>query len=159
MYLPEDVWRYEASHYLGEEDLEGVVKSAARDGDKIAADSQIEGLDEALFTKLNVLEGDLAPLSEPDSHAMAIEVSLDEYGKVAHPEHYPAIGEEIKVTYGNGDWTAYRKIDVSVNPPRGLREPRNHARILQSPNRLQWTATESVREIGGIRTWIRDCKS
>ena len=103
MYLPEDVWRYEASHYLGEEELEGVVKSAARDGDKIAADSQIEGLDEALFAKLNVLEGDLAPLSEPDSHAMAIEVSLDDYGKVAHPEHYPAIGEEIKVTYGNGD--------------------------------------------------------
>ena len=50
-------------------------------------------------------------------------------------------------------------VDVSVNPPRGLREPRNHARILQSPNRLQWTATESVREIGGIGTWIRDCKS
>ena len=50
-----------------------------------------------------MLEGDLAPLSEPDSHAIAIEVSLDDYGKVAHPEHYPAIGEEIKVTYGNED--------------------------------------------------------
>ena len=119
MYLPEDVWRYEASHYLGEEELEGVVKSAARDGDKIAADSQIEGLDEALFTKLNVLEGDLAPLSEPDSHAMAIEVSLDDYGKVAHPEHYPAIGEEIKVTYGNGDAVH----DVFIPSARGWRCP------------------------------------
>ena len=103
MYLPEDVWRDEASYYLGGQDLEEFLKSAARDGEKIAADSQIEGLDEALFSKLNVLEGDLAPLNEPDSHAIAIEVSLDDYGEVAHPEHYPAIGEEIKVTYGNGD--------------------------------------------------------
>lgn len=103
MYLPEDVWRDEAAYYLGEEELEAFLKSAARDGDKIAADSQIEGLDEALFTKLNVLQGDLAPLSEPDSHAIAIEVSLDDYGEVAHPEQYPAIGEKVKVTYGNGD--------------------------------------------------------
>ena len=103
MYLPEDVWRDEAAYYLGEEELEAFLKSAARDGDKIAADSQIEGLDEALFTKLNVLQGDLAPLGEPDSHAIAIEVSLDDYGEVAHPEQYPAIGEEVKVTYGNGD--------------------------------------------------------
>ena len=103
MYLPEEVWRYEAEYYLGEEDLEEFLKSVARDGKKIAADSQIEGLDEELFSKLNVLDGDLTPLSEPDSHAIAIEVSLDDYGKVAHPEHYPAIGEEIKVTYGNED--------------------------------------------------------
>lgn len=103
MYLPEEVWRYEAEHYLGEEDLEEFLKSAPRDGDKIAADSQIEGLDEALFSKLNVLDGNLTPLREPDSHAIAIEVSLDDYGKVARAEHYPAIGEEIKVTYGNGD--------------------------------------------------------
>lgn len=103
MYLPEEVWRYEASYYLGEEDLEEFLKSAARDGDKIAADSQIEGLDAALFSKLKVLQGDLSPLTEPDSYAIAMEVSLDDYGKVAHPEYYPAIGETVKVTYGNGD--------------------------------------------------------
>ncbi len=103
MYLPEEVWRYEAEYYLGEEDLEEFLKSVARDGKKISADSQIEGLDDALFSKLKVLDGDLSPLTQPDSHAIALEVSLDDYGKVAHPEHYPAIGEEIKVTYGNGD--------------------------------------------------------
>ena len=52
MYLPEEAWRYEASYYLGEQDLEEFLKSAQRDGDKIAADSQIEGLDAALFSKL-----------------------------------------------------------------------------------------------------------
>ena len=44
-------------------------------------------------------------------------------------------------------FSLHSNMDVSVNPPRGLREPRNHARILQSPNRLQWTATESVRAL------------
>lgn len=38
--------------------------------------------------------------------------------------------------------------EVSVNPLSGLREQRNHAIILQSPNRLQWIAAESVRGNG-----------
>lgn len=103
MYLPEDAWRYVASYYLGEQDLEEILKSSERDGDKIAADSQIEGLDTELFSKLKVLEGDLSELTQPDSHAIAIEVSLDDYGKVVHPEYYPAIGETVKVTYGKED--------------------------------------------------------
>ena len=103
MYLPEDAWRYEASYYLGEQELEEILKGSARDGNKIAADSQVEGLDTSLFSKLKVLKGDLAPLMQPDNHAIAVEVSLDDYGQIVHPEHYPAIGESIKVTYGNGE--------------------------------------------------------
>lgn len=103
MYLPEEAWRYEASYYLGEEELENGLNAATRDGGKIATDSQIEGLDEELFSKLIVLEGDLSPLTEPDSHAIAIEVSLDDYGEIVHPEYYPAIGETIRVSYGNGN--------------------------------------------------------
>lgn len=103
MYLPEDAWRYEASYYLGEQELAEMLKAAQRDGDKIAADSQIEGLDAALLSKLTVLDGDLSPLTQPDSHAIAIEVSLDDSGKVVHPAYYPAIGDAVKVTYGNGD--------------------------------------------------------
>ena len=103
MYLPEEVWRYEASYYLKNVDLEEYLKSAQRYGDKIAASSQIEGLDAALFSKLKVLDGDLSPLMQPDNTAIAIEVSLDDYSKVAHPEHYPAIGETVKVTYGSED--------------------------------------------------------
>ncbi|MGM9589278.1 MAG: ABC transporter permease [Faecousia sp.] len=106
MYLPEDAWWDEASYYLGDQQLEELLKTTARDGDKIAADSQIEGLDAALLPKLNVLEGDLSPLNQPDNYAIAIEVSLDDFGKVAHPEHYPTIGETVKVTYGR-DETAY----------------------------------------------------
>ena len=100
MYLPEDVWREEASFYLREQPVEESLKTAQRDGDKIAADSQVEGLERALLSKLKVLEGDLSPLTQPDNYAIAIEVSLDDFGNVASPENYPAIGEQIKVTYG-----------------------------------------------------------
>lgn len=100
MYLPEGYWREEAAHYLRGQDVEEALKNAQRDGDKIAAASQIEGLDDALFSKLKVLDGDLSPLTQPDSHAIAIEVSLDDYGNVPDPEIYPAVGEKIQVTYG-----------------------------------------------------------
>lgn len=103
MYLPEDVWMDEASHYLGDQQLEELLETAQRDGDKIVANSQIEGLDDALFSKLKVLDGDLSPLTQPDNYAIAMEVSLDDYGKVAYPENYPAIGEKIKVTYGRNE--------------------------------------------------------
>lgn len=100
MYLPEEYWREEAAHYLRGQDVEEALKAAKRDGDKIAASSQIEGLDEALLPKLKVLDGNLSPLTQPDSRAIAIEVSLDDFGNVVHPENYPAIGETIRVTYG-----------------------------------------------------------
>ena len=100
MYLPEEYWREEAAYYLRGQDVEGLLQSAPRDGDKIAASSQIEGLDEALLSKLKVLDGDLSPLTQPDNYAIAMEVSLDDFGNVVHPENYPAIGETIRVTYG-----------------------------------------------------------
>lgn len=103
MYLPEEYWREEAAHYLRGQDVEALLSAAQRDGEKIAASSQIEGLDTALLPKLKVLKGDLSPLAQPDSHAIAMEVSLDDFGNVVDPENYPAIGEKIKVTYGRED--------------------------------------------------------
>lgn len=99
MYLPENVWREEAEFYLRGTDIEGTLQTAQRDGDRIASLSQAEGLDPALLTKLTVIEGDLSPMLEPDNHAVAIAVSLDDYGNLSNPEHYPAVGEQVKVTY------------------------------------------------------------
>ncbi len=145
MYLPEDVWRYEASYYLGDQDLEKFLKSAQRDGDKIAADSQIEGLDAALFSKLTVLEGDLSPLTQPDNHAIAIEVSLDDYGKVVHPEYYPAIGETVKVTYGSGD-TAH---DVSYTVCAWVETPYDMGSRFYSMGYQSVMGVESLRRDAG----------
>ena len=108
MYLPESVWRDEAAFYSRDTDMDidALLAQTPRDGDKVQAASQIEGLDPTLGEKLTVIDGSLDSLWEPDSHAIAIAVNLDDSGKLPDPGIYPAVGEKIKVTYGNGD-TAY----------------------------------------------------
>lgn len=108
MYLPESVWRDEAAFYSRDTDMDidALLAQTPRDGDKVQAVSQIEGLDPTLGEKLTVIDGSLDSLWEPDSHAIAIAVNLEDSGKLPDPGIYPAVGEKIKVTYGNGD-TAY----------------------------------------------------
>ena len=108
MYLPESVWRDEAAFYSRDTDMDidALLAQTPRDGDKVQAASQIEGLDPTLGEKLTVIDGSLDSLWEPGSHAIAIAVNLDDSGKLPDPGIYPTVGEKIKVTYGNGD-TAY----------------------------------------------------
>ena len=108
MYLPESVWRDEAAFYSRDTDMDidALLAQTPRDGDKVQAASQIEGLDPTLGEKLTVIDGSLDSLWEPDSHAIAIAVNLDDSGKLPDPGIYPAVSEKIKVTYGDGD-TAY----------------------------------------------------
>ena len=40
-------------------------------------DTRIEALDNSLFDKLQVFDGDISPMLEPDNNAIAIAVSLD----------------------------------------------------------------------------------
>lgn len=61
--------------------------------------SQIEGLDSALFEKLTVVEGDLAPLFDENSHSIAMCVDVDDYGNIHNTEYLPKLGETIPVTY------------------------------------------------------------
>ncbi|MBS1367254.1 MAG: ABC transporter permease [Oscillospiraceae bacterium] len=123
MYLPESVWRDEAAFYSRDTDMDidTLLAQTPRDGDKVQAVSQIEGLDPTLGEKLTVIDGSLDSLWEPDSHAIAIAVNLDDSGKLPNPGIYPAVGEKIKVTYGNGDtahdvtYTVCALVDVPYN--------------------------------------------
>ncbi|MDY4857001.1 MAG: FtsX-like permease family protein [Candidatus Ventricola sp.] len=67
MYLPETYWREEVEHYLRDQDVDELLSTARRDGEKIALYSQVEGLDAALIPKLKVLDGDVSPLTQPES--------------------------------------------------------------------------------------------
>ena len=59
----------------------------------------MEGLDKALFDKLTVVEGDINPLFQEDSHAIALAVYVDDYGNVSHQEYYPPVGSTQTITY------------------------------------------------------------
>ncbi len=38
---------------------------------------------------------------EPDNNAIAIAVSLDDYGNLPNPEYYPKVGDTITATYAD----------------------------------------------------------
>ena len=71
----------------------------ARRGELVSADAPIEGLDESLFEKLTLIEGDLAPMFQKDSNAIAMAVYTDDYGNVSTPDYYPSVGSTQTITY------------------------------------------------------------
>lgn len=98
-WMTEEAWRAERSRYGFSEMLETELAMTARRGELVSADAQIEGLDESLFEKLTLVEGDLAPLFREDSNAIAIAVYTDDYGNVSTPDNYPSVGSTQTITY------------------------------------------------------------
>ena len=78
--MTEEAYRELAGRYLSPSQIELDLNLHARRNDLIGATVLLEGLDDALFEKLSVLEGDLAPLFSPKNHAIAIAVPTDDYG-------------------------------------------------------------------------------
>ena len=70
-------------------------------GNMVMGDTRIEALDNSLFDKLQVFDGDISPMLEPDNNAIAIAVSLDDYGNLPNLEYYPKVGDTITVTYAD----------------------------------------------------------
>lgn len=56
-------------------------------------------MDESLFEKLTFVEGDLEPLFQKDSNAIAMAVYTDDYGNVSMSDYYPSIGSTQTITY------------------------------------------------------------
>lgn len=98
-WMTEEAWRAERSRFGFSETLESELAMAARRGELVCAEAQIEGLDESLFEKLTVVEGDLAPLFQEGSNAIAMAVDTDDYGKVSISEQYPRIGSTQTISY------------------------------------------------------------
>ena len=70
-------------------------------GNMVMGDARIEALDNSLFDKLQVFEGDISPMLKPENNAIAIAVSLDDYGNLPNPEYYPEVGDTITATYAD----------------------------------------------------------
>ena len=58
-------------------------------GNMVMGKTRTEALDNSLFDKLQVFDGDISPMLEPDNNAIAIAVSLDDYGNLPNLEYYP----------------------------------------------------------------------
>ena len=98
-WITEEAWRAERSRYGFSEMLEAELAMTARRGELVSAEAQIEGLDESLFEKLTLIEGDLAPMFQKDSNAIVMAVYTDDYGNVSTPDYYPSVGSTQTITY------------------------------------------------------------
>ena len=102
IWMQEEAWKDRLRSLFSGEVLDDEVEFLnhnPRRGNLISGRAQIEGLDTALFDKLTVIEGDISPLYDPDSHAIALVADTDDYGNVSIPESYPSPGETIIISY------------------------------------------------------------
>ncbi len=98
-WMQEEIWRTIAERYNSKEAVEAELEWQPRRGELLPVDALIEGFDQALFEKLTVLDGDISPLFQRDGNAIAVAVSVDDYGNIWNAEFVPPVGSVQTVTY------------------------------------------------------------
>lgn len=97
-WTSEESWRAQRARFGFQETVETELAQLSRRGALVGMNVQLEGLDDSLFEKLTIVEGDLSPLFRADTHAIALVLSVDDYGNVIQGD-YPPIGSTQTVTY------------------------------------------------------------
>ena len=100
-WMTEEAWLSGREGYLSEEDQKKEWNYTPKRGKLMAENALIEGLDDSLFEKLTVLDGDLYALNDTDAHNIAVVISVDDYGNPIHQDMYPVIGDKLTITYVN----------------------------------------------------------
>lgn len=99
LWVTEENYRARAGRFLTQNEIDQELEFLPRKNNLIGETILLEGLDDALFDKLSILEGDIQPLLSPDDHAIALAVPTDDYGNASVPDSYPAIGDTLTLTY------------------------------------------------------------
>ena len=98
-WMSEDHWMQDMMHYISEENARAMLKQQNRRGDLVGQSALMEGLDDSLFDKLTVVEGDISPMFQKDANAIAVVVHTDDYGNVSNLDFYPPVGSTQTITY------------------------------------------------------------
>lgn len=97
-WMREEHWLQDMMHYT-EENAKAVLEQRDRRGDLVGESTLMEGLDDSLFDKLTVVEGDISPMFQKDTNAIAAVVYTDDYGNVRNLDFYPPVGSVQTITY------------------------------------------------------------
>ena len=113
-WMSEEHWLQDMMHYRSEENAKVLLEQQHRRDKLVSQDASIEGLDEALFEKLTVIAGDISPMFQEDSNAIAVVVLTDDYGNVSNLDFYPPVGSIQTITYiDEGHYTEIRTGNLS----------------------------------------------
>ena len=125
-YVTEDWFRQSNGFWASPEQLDDLIRLTGRNeaGD-LAAGAQLYGMSAFALDHLTVLAGDLAPLYEPGSRAIAAVYAEDEYGSADQNSHWARLGDTVTLRYveqsefydpDTGEvWAAYEDIPDGAN--------------------------------------------
>ena len=98
-WMSEEHWLQDMMHFTSEENARAMLEQSNRRGDLVGQSAMMEGLDDSLFDKLTVVEGDISPMFQKDTNAIAVVVNTDDYGNVGNLDFYPPVGSSQTITY------------------------------------------------------------
>ena len=98
-WMSEEHWLQDMMHFTSEENARAMLEQSNRRGDLVGQSAMMEGLDDSLFDKLTVVEGDISPMFQKDTNAIAVVVHTDDYGNVSNLDFYPPVGSVQTISY------------------------------------------------------------
>ncbi len=98
VWMEEDSWRRSMDRFVTGAAQDQTLATKERRGRLVADTALIEGFDPQLFEKLRLVDGSLAPLTDPGQKAIALAVDTDDYGNVKDLD-YPKVGESVTISY------------------------------------------------------------
>ena len=99
-YVPEEVYRQFYGAWLPKEDLDEMVELSERNEDGLLSmNAHLYGMEDYPLSRLNVVEGDLSDVYDPDKRAIAAVYGVDDYGKVMPDTQWAKVGDKVKVRY------------------------------------------------------------
>lgn len=99
-FVPEAFCRNSYSRMYSGEALDDIMADKERlDGDTVVTDAQVYGMEDFALDKLDVLEGDLAPLSDPAQNAIAVSYAVDDYGEPMENSNCFKLGDTVTLRY------------------------------------------------------------
>lgn len=106
-FMPEKMLRDFLGNFSSEEAVQRTIDAAERDeAGHLAYTAQLYGLDETALGRVELLEGDLSALRDPDRNALAAVYAHSDDGVVQWSDNYARVGDVITLRYVD-EWEYY----------------------------------------------------
>lgn len=99
-FITADDYRAIWSNWFDGETLEQMLRNKEyREDGRLTENAQLYGMEPFALDRLEVLEGDLSRLREPDSRCIAAVYTSDDYGRPRMDSHWAKLGDTVTLRY------------------------------------------------------------
>ncbi len=143
-WITEENYRKKYGNYNDKETLDIMLQYEDRnENGLVTSQVNLYGMEKYPLGQLNLREGDLTPLYDPDQNAIAAVYFTDDYDALEKDSHWARIGDEVTVRYVD-KWEYYDiNTDKTVENPEDLNSDNLSRRIAES-HEVTYTVTALV---------------